>query len=829
MRVRFLGVSGALLTLLLAACGQPPLNAGTDPTPRSTYPLAEGGKYLEGQIVVGLEEGTSAQQIASALGGTVIKEIGHLRAAVIALPRRGTVQKAVKSLTRVEGVRYAEPNYFLPKPKVQYSGLEANSPQEPTLGARAVNLNDPQIGKQWFLDNMGVKNAWSTATGKGIRIGISDEDIDRTHPDLAANMVYPGYDAPKDQLITPDTPYDGIGDHGTPVAGTAAAVGNNGIGGAGVAYEAGIVPLTITHDPAGATVVDSVLTWLFAVNGPDGIAPGATGDTDTPAGRKGYVDVINYSFGGENYSQLQKEGIDYVLGRGVVFVTSAGNTPTNAPASPAWVPGVINVAATTPRNERTGFSNRGNHLTVGAPGENIWVTARRTGAAAERNEPTYQYINGTSFSSPATAGTVALILQAAAEKNPDGSIRAINLTPAQVRHILEGTAHNPSGTFSQDYGHGIVRTDAAVTRSGQDAANTVEKGVTVQFRFVLNSDNSVGIPLVGATLRAQNGQLLYAQSATGDALYPAGLAAFTEVDAGTYELYASGPRTAVAGGEPQKVWATINLQPGDRTGYLVPFDLQLPEDPNEPNNAPGQASPIGMGRFETGVLPSGDQDHYTFSGAEGETVFINAQKVSGSANLKLTLLTAGGTVVATNSSYRQGATDAAIEVSLPSAGNYVIRVESENAGNPFNTYTVSLTRQVAFNETEPNGSATISGGNFSNLNTTGAQDLQVGTSLDASLGANNDVDVYRISGNAGQRLLVDLNVASAGKPDTLLAVFDANGNVIALNDDANNQDSTLDLTLPGTGTYYVAVGAYGAGSSGAYRLSVASYNENAQD
>ncbi|WP_424950408.1 S8 family serine peptidase [Deinococcus sp.] len=830
-RTKNLASLSLALTVVLASCSQnsvPTAQATSGQSP-SVFTLDPTRSYLEGQLVIGLQDDQSAQDAASVVGAQVIGELPELNAAVLRLPGGLDIQKAIRLLANTGKLRYAEPNYLMKTPEAAsgtpQGGLDAGAGITSQAAADA-KLNDPQLGKQWFLSNMGVYKAWETATGKGIRIGVADEDIDRSHPDLKANISFPGFDSPNNALITAATAYDGIGHHGTWVAGTAAAVGNNGIGGAGVAYQASIVPLTITHDATGATSADSARAFIWAVNGPDGKAPGAAGDTDTPAGHKGFVDIINYSFGGSGYSQLDKEAIDYVLGKGVVFVTSAGNTPTTGPGSPAWVPGVIDVAATTPRNVRTDFSNRGAHLSVAAPGTQVWTTAVRsdTTNAAEVN---YEYVDGTSFSSPATAGTAALILQASADKNPDGSVAKITLMPAQVRHILEDTALKTNGGYSLDTGNGVVRADAAVARATQNAAATVEKGVSVALQFVAESDQTLGIPLVGATLSGgkRPEQLLYAQSSAGAGLFPTGRVNFREIDAGDYQLYASGPRTVIAGGTASVVGTAFSLAPGKALGTVIPLGVTFPADANEPNDTPATATPIAYGNVKDGVLPAGDVDLYSFTGTAGETAFINTHAVTGSPDTHLQVLNASGKVLAENSSQRTGVLDAALDFVVPASGTYYIRVNDESAsgGNPFNTYWVSLSRLTG-KETEPNGTATVTGEKFSNLDFTGANPLALGQALDAAIDPLGDVDIYTFTGTAKQKIVADINATVSGKPDGVLSLYQAgNPTALAAIDDTNTSDPTVEYTLPANGTYYLVMAAYTTStqkSSGNYRISL---------
>lgn len=820
----------ALSAALIAGCGQVPSPlsgkpATSQPT-TSRFVLDSTRSFLAGQVVVGMQTGVNAQEVADLLGGQVLHDIKRLNSAVIALPARLPLSKAVRLLEGSGLARFAEPNYLMTRPSEPQSGTRPQG----KLDSLATS-NDPELGFQWFLRNMGAPKAWETATGKGIRIGIADEDMDRHHPDLAANVAYPGYDAPNDALITPTTPLDETGEHGTWVAGTAAAVWNNSIGGAGVAPEASLVPLTITHDASGASNVDSARAFLFAVDGPDGKGPGETGDTDTPAGHRAFVDILNYSFGGSTYSQLSKEAIDYVLMNGVVFVTSAGNTPTAGSASPAWTPGAISVAATTPTNVRSTFSNMGSHLSVAAPGTNMWVTARRNDPA-DASENNYAFVDGTSFASPATAGVAALILQASAEKNADNSIKKINLTPAQVRHILEDTALKPSGGYDTALGNGIVRADAAVLRATRDAANTVEKGANVSMKFVAASDPTVGLPLMGVTMAGgtrRPTQLLYGQSASGDAVFSAGFTTFQEIDAGLYKLYASGPRTILTNTPAGSSVQTLALDPGDDILFgdknkVFPIAVTLPTDPTEPNNTAAAATPVTYGTAFSAVMGLNDLEYFKFQGRAGEVAFINTQTVTGSSDLVVSVLSASGTVLASNDNFRPAkTTDAALLFTVPADGTYTIKVEGKNAGNAFNQYIFSLTQSKG-TETEPNGTGRITDETFTGLDFTQANALPIGTSLAATLSSNTDIDLYTFNGVAGDKIVADLNASVGGAPDTVLALFDVAGKLLASNDDTTSQDSTLNgIALPADGKYYLAVGSFNAENKGDYRISLAKY------
>lgn len=106
--------------------------------------------------------------------------------------------------------------------------------------APGLATNDPYAGSEWHLAKIGAPAAWDSTQGSGVTIAILDSGVDGSHPDLAANMVA-GWNVYDNNSNTAD-----VYGHGTAVAGTAAAVSNNGTGVASVAGGAKIMPIRIS-------------------------------------------------------------------------------------------------------------------------------------------------------------------------------------------------------------------------------------------------------------------------------------------------------------------------------------------------------------------------------------------------------------------------------------------------------------------------------------------------------------------------------------------------------------------------------------------------------
>jgi len=353
--------------------------------------------------------------------------------------------------------------------------------------------NDTRYGEQWhyFEATAGLRlpAAWDKATGAGVKVAVLDTGY-RAHADLAANIVG-GYDFISDTFIANDgggrdsdasDPGDAVSAgacgngeptqnqssswHGLHVAGTIAAVTNNGTGVAGVAYGAKVVPVRVLGRCGGYTsdIADAII-WASG-----GSVTGVPANAN-PA------KVINMSLGGGGACDTTTQNaINSARSRGAVVVVAAGNENMNASNSnPANCAGVITVAAVNRSGGRAWYSNYGTVVDVAAPGGDTSVTANgilstlnsgSTGPVSDN----YAFYQGTSMATPHVAGVVALMLS----KNG-------TLTPDQVETRLKGSTRSFPATCS-GCGTGIVDASAAV-----DAA--IDTGITIN---ETESNNSTG-------------------------------------------------------------------------------------------------------------------------------------------------------------------------------------------------------------------------------------------------------------------------------------------------------------------------------------------------
>ncbi len=840
--------TGALLLLTLTAC-QTNVRAPQASAPDYTYQIDSRG-FIAGELVIGYRKGADAAALARKLGGTLKTDWSQIGAALVTLPKGLPVAKAQANAQYLRGLRYAEPNYVHRRPEDPAGAGGVKT----TLSPSQVSVPDPDFAVQWMHRQMNSLEAWNKGvTGAGIRIGILDDFIDHRHPDLVDNMFYPGFDGFKaanlgegepleDAFITPETPHDGTGNHGTSVAGTAAAVSNE-LGGLGTAYGASIVPLAISEPEDGGLVDSAIISSaIFAVLGPD-LQPG--GDdrapgTDPQTGA--YVHVVNMSWGSDFYSQAIKDTMDLMLSSGIVLVTSAGNTPTEGPSFPSWTPGLINVAATTPQDGRTSFSNRGLQVDVAAPGENIWVPTTRSciyatpdGSSCD-GENAYTYINGTSFSSPATAGTAALVLEASAERDTNGNITGV-LSAAQVRHILRETAFKPSGYDRSALGAGIVNSAAAVQRALKVASDPVEDGGSVLVSAVLASNPNVQIPTVGLVLIPKEGDnaVEYTQTSDGSLFVPLGLGLFQQMDAGDYTLQVSGPHTATTGIPAATAETDVTITPGNTTNVQVALDVDTFDDPFEPNGEIATAAELGADSLTLRASlydenADTDVDVYALPVTGGTPYRVNFETATGSFDAALTVYAEDGSVLAENNDNQTFSSDPLVDFTAPEGGVVYVEVSEVSgapaANSPFNLYDLDIAPIIG-DEQEPNGSAEAVSTTIQNVNFDGAQSVALGSALNAALG-EDDADIFEVDVAAGETLVADVETEESGVPDTLLGIYNGDFEQVAFNDDYSGRESRATYTSETGGTYYVVVIAWDSinpanATTGDYGLMLTSY------
>ncbi|QNA88914.1 S8 family serine peptidase [Massilia sp. Dwa41.01b] len=358
------------------------------------------GEFARGRILIEARAGLSdadLDQLIKAHGGKR-RKLGQSRMHIVDLPPGLSEEEAVARLSRRPELKFAELDR-----KVEL----------------AMAVNDPYIGSAWHINKIGAPTAWDSTQGGGVTIAVLDTGVNASHPDLKERLV-PGYNVYNNNTDTSD-----LCGHGTAVAGTAAASTNNAIGVAGVAGSARIMPVRIAYkDGTGCPAYFST------------IANGITYAADHGAR------VANVSYTGIAASSSVKSAARYMKSKGGLVFISAGNANVNENVTPDTA--YIIVSSTTSSDTKSSFSSWGSFVSLAAPGSGIWTTNNSLG---------YSSWNGTSFSSPVSAGVAALMMAA----RPD-------LSGEQIEALLFKTAVD-LGAAGRDpvFGHGRVNAAAAVS------------------------------------------------------------------------------------------------------------------------------------------------------------------------------------------------------------------------------------------------------------------------------------------------------------------------------------------------------------------------------
>jgi thermitase len=342
-------------------------------------------EFVDGEILVKFREGSQPAALLenSRIGAVPVETLRAVGVQRIQLPARMSVGAAVAYYRALPFVEFAEPNFI----------------------ARAfqVTPNDPRYGSQYALPKISAPTGWTVTTGSSsVVIAIVDTGIDKNHADLNTKFV-PGYD-----FVNNDNDPDDDNGHGTHCAGIAAAVTNNGVGVAGVDWNARLM---------GVKVLNSSGSGSFSV-----ISNGITWAADNGA------KVVSLSLGASSGSSTLESAVNYAWNRNVVVVAAAGNSNTTSPSYPAFYTNCIAVGSTDQNDARSSFSNYGaSWVDVAAPGTSILSTY---------DGNSYATLSGTSMACPAVAGLAGLLWA----KNGLG---ASNST---VRSAIEATC-DPVGSW----------------------------------------------------------------------------------------------------------------------------------------------------------------------------------------------------------------------------------------------------------------------------------------------------------------------------------------------------------------------------------------------
>lgn len=490
-----------VVLLFISFIAIPNRTAHSQASRQSAHPYADDG------IIVKLKDNSEAIEdadipefVLKTRGATLERLTPKARGGVSLIHLNGSVsvEQAVRQAQADPRVDYAEPDYI--------------------LHTTETTPNDPLFFQLWGLSNpfqsltgglspadIGATRAWDITTGSDdLVVAVTDTGVDVSHPDLAANVWKNPGEIPGNGI---DDDGNGFKDdvngwnffnknnsvyvsasedfHGTHVAGTIGALGNNGIGTAGVAWH---VKLMVLKFLGGAKGTGKSSDAIKAIN-----------YVIDQRNRGVNVRVINASWGGGDDSQGLRDALSAAGNAGILFVCAAGNDGIDNDDDPSYptayaesMSNVISVAAINQGDQLSSFSNYGHStVSVAAPGEFIYSLSP---------EGSYRVLSGTSQATPHVSGIAALLFA----NNP-------GLTPAQVKDRIIRTAEPITPLASKTVASGRANAYFALT----NRIAPVSKPVITNARVSKKAINIDGLGfLPGSSIVEVEGVTL-----TGDVVY----------------------------------------------------------------------------------------------------------------------------------------------------------------------------------------------------------------------------------------------------------------------------------------------------------------------
>jgi serine protease len=397
--------------------------------------------------------------------------------------------EAVRRLAATPDVEIVELDYLVKTGPIGTVGASK-------LHASALIPNDPYYPVQWNFPKVQAPDAWTKSTGLGVKVAVIDSGVAESADDLACRTF-----SDEKNILTGATGPGAANDdhgHGTHVTGTIAECTNNGIGVAGLAFDATIMPVKVLDSQASGS--DS------------GVAAGI--DWATTHGAK----VINLSLGRDCSttwptcsSSIVNDAINAAAAANIVIVASSGNSNLSFVGFPANHPKVLGVGAVRFDLNRTSYSSYGSALSLTAPGGDLDVDQNGDGIpdgivqetlgslCGSPNAFDYCLLEGTSMATPHVVAAAAML-------------RAYKPTAdaLDVQAALQNTALDRGAAgFDTQYGNGVLQIDkalrnidAAMTTGGfaggvwrlaNRHADGVAAGALTTFSFGRTGD----IPVVG--------------------------------------------------------------------------------------------------------------------------------------------------------------------------------------------------------------------------------------------------------------------------------------------------------------------------------------------
>src|SRR4051812_1779163 len=403
---------------------------------------------------------------ALAAPATAAGVIVHYKAGTDAAERIDTRQDGDVSFDRRMLLARTEVVQPDPGPPPRQAAQAPAAPPHPPLAApnppppAYPTAPHPLFGSEWGLGNIDASAAWDRTTGSpSVLVAVVDTGVDTTHPDLSPNLwtnpheTINGRDDDGNGLVDDVHGWDftgaGAGDnapadqngHGTHVAGTIGAGGNDGFGVTGVNWTTGLIPVRVLGRDGSGTDADVV-------------------DGETYAGLIG-ARVANLSFGAS--APLESERLAIQNNPDTLYAVAAGNAGTNNDTSGDFpcsydLPNIVCVAASTRTDGLASFSNFGAQtVDLAAPGVDVASTWPASipppaGSQVKAGDRRWAFRSGTPVGTPDVAGVPPLVLAAApslttAEVKP-AILDGVDKIPALNGKVASGGRLNAAGALA---------------------------------------------------------------------------------------------------------------------------------------------------------------------------------------------------------------------------------------------------------------------------------------------------------------------------------------------------------------------------------------------